>query len=183
MATLIIVPGWQDSGPQHWQTLWEKGFPGCLRVRQADWQHPDRAAWVQGLDDTVQMAEDEIVLVAHSLGCITSVHWLATLSLRAQRRVRGVLLVAPPDVTGEGFVANVPASGFAPQPDWRLPAPAIVVASSNDPYCQIDRAERMAQSWGAHFVDLGPAGHINAESGLGSWETGQRLLQRLILGD
>ncbi|MBV8045841.1 MAG: alpha/beta hydrolase [Paludibacterium sp.] len=183
MVALVIVPGWQDSGPLHWQTLWEKTFPGCLRVEQHDWMHPRRADWVRALAETVAQADDDVVLAAHSLGCSTVAHWAASLSLSAQRRVKGALLVAPPDVRGAAFAADVPAEGFGDEPDWRLPFPAIVVASSNDPYCAIECAQTLSDRWGASFVDIGPAGHINADSRLGQWEAGQRLLQRLILGD
>ena len=183
MTSLVIVPGWLDSGPAHWQTLWEKAFPGCLRVAQRDWERPRCADWVQALADTATLAEEDKVLVGHSLGCSTIVHWAATLSLAEQRRVKGALLVAPPDVRGAAFAAEVAAEGFDQEPDWRLPFPSIVVASSNDPYCAIDRAQALAELWGSHFVDIGPVGHINADSRLGYWESGQRLLQRLMLAD
>lgn len=183
MTTLVIVPGWQDSGPAHWQTLWEKSYPGCLRVRQTDWQLPVRPAWVSGLSAAVAQAEEPLMLVAHSLGCSTVVHWAATLSLAEQRRVKGALLVAPPDVQGQAFGAEVGAEGFEPEPQRRLPFPSIVVASRDDPYCDIGRAQALAAQWGGEFVDIGCAGHINAESRLGHWESGQRLLQRLMLAD
>ncbi|TDR80341.1 RBBP9/YdeN family alpha/beta hydrolase [Paludibacterium purpuratum] len=182
MTSLVIVPGWQDSGPAHWQTLWEKNFPGCLRVEQADWLRPQCADWVHGLADAVAQADDTVVLAAHSLGCSAVVHWAASLSLAEQRRVKGALLVAPPDVLCSAFATEVPATGFEREPAWRLPFPSIVVASRDDPYCTIEHARQRAAHWGSHFVDIGLAGHINADSRLGQWEAGQRLLQRLMLG-
>lgn len=183
MSALVIVPGWQDSGPGHWQTLWEKTYPGCARVRQADWQQPQCAAWVGALAACMTQLDDRPVLVAHSLGCSTVVHWAASLTLAQQRQVTGALLVAPPDVHAEAFAHSVPASGFDQEPDWRLPFPSILVASSDDPYCRLERAAQLAAQWGSHFVDIGPAGHINSDSQLGQWEMGQRLLQRLMLAD
>ncbi|WP_116969554.1 alpha/beta hydrolase [Blastomonas sp. UPD001] len=43
-----------------------------------------------------------------------------------------------------------------------------------------DRAYRLASFWGADHVDAGRAGHINADSDLGDWPFGQRLLARLL---
>ncbi|WP_028536803.1 RBBP9/YdeN family alpha/beta hydrolase [Paludibacterium yongneupense] len=182
MTALVIVPGWLDSGPTHWQTLWEKSYPGSLRVEQDDWEHPVCSDWVARLNQTLGEVEagEDVVIVAHSLGCATTAHWAAHASLLEQKRVRGALLVAPPDLDDPRF-SVVPARGFSPLPDWNLPFPVTVVASADDPYCMPERARAMASAWGARFVALGAAGHINADSGLGQWEFGSRLLQRLIL--
>ena len=182
MTTLICVPGWMDSGDAHWQTLWLKSYPVSDRVEHADWAHPDRDAWMAGLEATLARQEGEVGLAAHSLGCSTVVQWAARASLLAQRRIKGALLVAPPDVHGRAFADTVPASGFAEEPDWPLPFPSIVVASTDDPFCAHARAEALAQGWGSRFVSMGAVGHINADSHLGHWEFGQRLLQRLMLG-
>jgi uncharacterized protein len=182
VTTLICVPGWLDSDEAHWQTLWLKSYPMSDRAEQSDWMHPDRDAWVAGLDAVIERQEGSVVLVGHSLGSSTVVQWAAHASLLQQRRIKGALLVAPPDVHGDAFLSTVPATGFADEPDWRLPFPSILVASSDDPFCELARAEALARSWGCRFVSIGAAGHINGESHLGHWEVGQRLLQRLILG-
>ena len=56
----------------------------------------------------------------------------------------------------------------------------IVVASSDDPWVSIERAHSMAVDWGSHFVDAGAQGHLNAASGIGWWEEGQELLDRVV---
>ena len=62
----------------------------------------------------------------------------------------------------------------------RLPFPSVLVGSRNDPYCGWERARGFAADWGAVFVDLGHAGHINAESGLGDWPQGHAFLIDLM---
>ncbi len=62
----------------------------------------------------------------------------------------------------------------------RLPFPSIVVASRDDPWIEIDRAHSLAASWGSHFIDAGDQGHLNAASGIGWWNEGQELLERVI---
>jgi predicted alpha/beta hydrolase family esterase len=61
-----------------------------------------------------------------------------------------------------------------------LPFRSTVVASSHDPYATLDRAQGFADDWGSAFIDAGPIGHINAQSGLGDWLFGQVLLDTLI---
>ena len=59
-----------------------------------------------------------------------------------------------------------------PDVPWQSDAPAHLVASRNDPYCDYQRAEDLAGAWGATFQDAGEAGHINVESGHGPWPEG-----------
>lgn len=44
----LIVPGIGDSGPGHWQTIWEAQHPHWRRVEQRDWHHPrcNECLWV-----------------------------------------------------------------------------------------------------------------------------------------
>ena len=60
-----------------------------------------------------------------------------------------------------------------------LPFAAAVLASSDDPYCSIERAAGLAAHWGAGFENLGPLGHLNGDSGLGEWPEGLQKLHAL----
>ena len=172
--TVLVLPGYGDSGPAHWQTLWEQRY-GYTRVAQADWLAPQRDDWVRTLEEAVRRASAPVILVAHSLGCILVAHWARRGSVA---RVAGALLVAPPDVD-ETQILIPEVESFAPVPTGRLPFRSIVVASTTDPYVTAVRARAMADGWGAAFVDAGDAGHVNAESNLGDWPDGHRLLDEL----
>jgi len=184
-VTILILPGINDSGPAHWQSLWEASIPGARRVPQADWDNPVCAAWVAELVREVEEAPREagagVVLVAHSLGCLLVAHALAADASRdvLARRVRGALLVAPPDPDAITFPADI-ARGFDPLPLAPLPFPSLLVASRDDPYADFAFARRAASAWGSELIDAGARGHLNAESGLGDWPEGRRLLDRLI---
>ncbi len=169
-TSIIIVPGWRDSGPGHWQTLWAERLPQARRVVQDDWHTPTRSAWVARLEETVLEQPGPVVIVAHSLGCITTAH----MSPEAAARVRGALLVAPADPERRAVLSD-----FAPVPYAALPYRSILVASSNDPYCPIRLAGAYARAWGSEFVRLQNAGHINVDSGHGEWPLGRALLQSL----
>jgi predicted alpha/beta hydrolase family esterase len=171
---IIIVPGWRNSGPDHWQSLWAQQLPHAERVEQDDWLVPHRDPWVAALEHLVLSRPEPVVLAAHSLGCITAAH----LGPEASARVRGALLVAPADPERRAQLAD-----FAPVPYAPLPYRSVLVASSNDPYCPIRRAGAYARAWGSEFVRLQNAGHINVESGFGDWPLGLALLQSLMQGD
>jgi len=154
---------------------------GYTVVEQADWWRPRRGDWLARLDEVVIDSHGDganLVLVAHSLGCIQVAAWAAV--SRHTARVRGALLVAPGDVEQPELREQLP--GWAPIVRAPLPFAAHVVGSRNDPYCSADRARGLARDWGAHWHDLGEAGHINADSGLGDWPAGHALLQELSTG-
>jgi predicted alpha/beta hydrolase family esterase len=175
---VLTVPGLNGSGPSHWQTLWEQSRPDTARIELGMWSQPRRNAWVTKIDQAIRGAQPPIVLAAHSLGCL-AVAWWAELSGQPWGwPVAGALLVAPADVSARPLAAEL--ADFAPVPSRPLPFPSIVVASEDDPWIHPDRAASLAAAWGSHFVNAGPIGHINAASGLGWWEEGQELLDRVI---
>ena len=168
---IIIVPGWRDSGPGHWQSLWAQRYAHTVRVRQDNWLTPARAPWVETLGRTILAQSGPVVVVAHSLGCITTLH----LPPEVDARISGALLVAPADPERRAVLAD-----FAPVPSRKLPYRSILVASNNDPFCPIRLAGAYARNWGSEFVRVPDAGHINVESGHGEWPLGVALLQSLV---
>lgn len=175
---VLTVPGLNGSGPSHWQSLWEESRPDTVRVELGMWTAPHRNSWVSKLDQAIRQAKGPVVLAAHSLGCLAVAWWAELAGQPYGRPVAGALLVAPADVDR----ADAPASlkAFAPSPAKPLPFPSILVASSDDPWIALDRAHSLASSWGSHFVDAGAQGHMNAASGIGWWDEGAELLDRVI---
>jgi uncharacterized protein len=175
MTPILIIPGLGGSGPHHWQTCLERSFPGTSRVHQNDWDRPDRGAWIARLVAAIENANGA-VLVAHSLGCALVAHVAAE---RPDLAIEAALLVAPADVDS---IDRTPEHirGFAPMPRAPLPFRSVVVASANDPFVAPPRAREFADAWGADFVDAGPLGHINVDSGFGPWPAGERILRHLM---
>ena len=171
---VIILPGWQNSGPDHWQSRWER-VHGYQRVEQHDWQRPLRGDWIARLEDVLLGCREPAVLVAHSLGCLTIAAWAA--HSQNTHLVKAALLVAPPDTAHEDIGQMLP--GWI-VPLQKLPFKTTMFASSDDPFCGIDQAQRFASSWGAKLVNIGARGHINADSGLGDWPEAQAELQQLM---
>ena len=171
---ILLLPGWQNSGPGHWQTLWEASH-GDHRVEQHEWMRPLRGDWSMRLEEEVLASPGPVALAAHSLGCILVAAWAA--HSRNTHKVVGALLVAPGDLERDDLRQQIP--GWAPIVRQPLPFPSVLIAATDDPYCAQERSRQLARDWGARFVDAGPGGHLNAESGLGEWPEGRRLLNEI----
>lgn len=169
----IIVPGWKNSGPEHWQSRWASILPHAVRVEQRDWENPSPSEWISTLAAQVDQARSPVLLIAHSLGCLIS----ASLPVPLRAKVAGALLVAPADV--ERLDAPACLRAFAPISRQSLPFQSVVVASDDDPYCRLERARAFAQDWGSRVVVLSGAGHINADSGLADWPQGLKIFGAL----
>src|ERR1700733_9671769 len=102
----VIVPGIDNSGEDHWQSHWQDEWgPSATRIQVASWSAPDLDDWCEAIERVVRLAGGEpVVLVAHSLGCIASTHWLTA----SDAQIRGVFLVSPPDRDGVAFPTAAP---------------------------------------------------------------------------
>ena len=174
-SAILVLPGWQNSGPAHWQSRWEL-LHGYTRVQQHNWMQPLRGDWMMQLEEAVLAATTPVVLVAHSLGCMLTAAWAQ--HSHNTGKVQAALLVAPGDPEREELRAVL--KSWSPVVMDKLPFAAVLLGSHNDPYCSFARAQSFAAAWGADFVDYGNAGHINADTGLGDWADGQARLQALI---
>lgn len=174
---ILLVPGVDNSGPRHWQTIWEAEGPWFSRADLGMWHRPHRNAWVTKLGHSIRNLASPVILCAHSLGCLAVAWWAAFEGQSYGHPVAGALLVAPPDCDRSDVDPRL--TDFGPAPTVALPFPALLVASRDDPYADIERARAMADAWGAVFHDAGSLGHINADSGLGSWAEGRALLRRV----
>ena len=177
-VSILTLPGWTNSGPGHWQSIWERAHPNCRRVEQENWDTPTRDDWLPTLDRAIAEAAPPIVLVAQSLGCHAAVEWAARADLSRIARVAGAFLVAPPDL--ERKDAGRIIRQWRPVLMRPLPFPSVLVASRTDPYAPFERSQQFAAAWGSAFLDIGDAGHITTASGYGPWPEGHALLQEFI---
>lgn len=174
MATRLIIPGLNGSGPGHWQHYWLADDPDSVLVEQRDWSRPDLGEWLLRLEDALR-DHPGATLIAHSFGALVA----ANLAGRPTAALAGAaLLVAPcdperlrslhPDVVGDAMLPCAPAS-----------FPTTVIGSRNDPYMALQDARAFAEGLSGSFVDIGHAGHVNIDSGHGCWPAAYRMAQRL----
>ena len=175
-SSVLILPGWQNSGPLHWQSLWEVAY-GYRRVEQHDWMRPLRGDWIARLEDVLLSGKlgVPVVLVAHSLGCQLVAAW--ALHSKNTRLVKAALLVAPGDPEREALQPVLPS--WSPVALQRLPFNSVLISSQNDPYCSAERAQQFADAWGCLWIDAGSQGHLNVASELRDWPEGRAQLEKL----
>lgn len=178
--TILIVPGIRDHVAEHWQTLLEQKLPKVRSVPRMEHDKLSRARWVEALDASLAAIEGPVVLVAHSAGCMITVHW----AKQHERPITGALLAAPPDFESplpEGYPTQqvLRDNGWLPTPRAPLPFPSIVAASTNDPLGRYERVAELAAQWGSRLVDVGAVGHLNPASGYGEWPRALDLIREL----
>ena len=179
-TTILFVPGLRDHVEDHWQTHAARAIPGAVTVEPLAADRLSRAGQVAALDAALRIITGEVAIVAHSAGCLTTVHWALALT----RTIRAALLVAPADIenplpAGYPEPGALKEGGWLPIPRKALPFPAITVASRNDPLAAFDRVTSFADAWGAALHDAGEVGHLNPAAGYGPWPEVFRLLDRL----
>ncbi|MBA8990170.1 hypothetical protein FHW23_001416 [Curtobacterium pusillum] len=189
----VIVPGIWNSGPDHWQSLWQDeraadDVHGVVRIEPTSWSEPDPGDWTAAISRAVAASDEPPVLIAHSLGVLAVAGWLRD---AGRAPIAGAFLVAPPDPLGPGYpgaaVGFTPPTGTGAAPVAPTGAGAVgaaspvaplrMVVSDDDPYCSADRAVAFAGALGADVVRVGALGHVNVASGIGSWPAGRALLE------
>ncbi len=179
-ATIIMVPGYTNSGENHWQSRWQRNIKTARRVEQDDWLKPEVESWTENFLKTLRKSGNKpIIIIAHSLGCHLTVQGAMQFDDLLRKKVRGALLVAPPDVENPNIKPKHLMT-FGPYPRDPMPFPSIVIASSNDRFCDYSIADEMAASWGSMLIDAGDQGHINAESGHGPWPEGLMVFSKFL---
>lgn len=174
MTNYLIVPGLGNSGPEHWQTYFQHSGDNFFRIEQREWDAPSCEEWVATIDKKVSEFDlSTVVLVCHSLGCLTLAHW----AKKHKKQIKGALLVAPSDLEAPRY--DFPATGFAPIPLDKINFKTIVVASADDMWVSLERARFFAEHWGSEFINIGNAGHINVASGHTNWEEGLNILKTI----
>lgn len=174
-ADILIVPGYTNSGPDHWQSRWQAKLSTAHRVEQEAWSKPVVEDWTNRFAETANACTRPIVVVAHSLGIATVVQALP----KVTKTIAGAFFVAPPEVDNPK-IRPKHLMTFGPYPRDPLPFPSIVVASRNDPFGGYEQAGDIANAWGSLFVDAGESGHLNAESGHGPWPEGSMVFARFM---
>ena len=174
-ADILILPGLNDSEPEHWQSRWRQKLSTARKVEHDDWRAPRLSPWRDAVERAIVASDRKIVAVAHSLGALTFLH----VAERQSDRIAGAFLVAPP---ADSAASRLPAvdPAFFPAPRGRLAFPAIVVGSADDPYAPVPFARDLATDLGADYLDAGAAGHINLASGHGPWPEGSMVFARFL---
>lgn len=186
-ATVLIVPGLRDHVADHWQTVLQAELEDAHTVPPLTENGLDCGARMDAIDAALARIAGPVILVAHSAGCLSTVHWARRAGAAAAAIVQGALLVTPPDLA-QSWPAKYPSPdvlaghGWSPLPRTPLPFPSIVAASDDDPLASLAAVRAMAADWGSRLVELGQVGHMNPASGFGPWPMAHEFIARLRMG-
>jgi predicted alpha/beta hydrolase family esterase len=129
---------------------------------------PHRERWATAAADALGVPDDNTIVIAHSLGCITALRHLA--SLANPWRVGTLVLVA-------GFVERLPAlpdldefvgEGVDLSGMREHIGSLTIVRSDDDPYVPIEHTDRLANLLGTSALIVPGAGHFLATDGFTS---------------
>jgi uncharacterized protein len=179
-VTVLFVPGLRDHVEDHWQTHAARALPGSVTVPPLTTDRLSRLARVAAVEAALRTIAGEVVIAAHSAGCLMVAHW----AQQPTRQIKGALLATPADVesslpAGYPTAEELEEGGWVPIPRGPLPFPAILAASRNDPLARYERLADLALDWGADIHDAGAVGHLNPPAGFGPWPEGLELIARL----
>ncbi len=177
---ILIVPGWKNSGPDHWQSRWLRNMKAARLVKAASQQTPSIADWSERIVAAVADGTKPAVIVAYDCGAIA----VAAAAPRLGRtRLAGAFLVAVPDLDPVRHdIWPARQGGFAPLPHQTFPVPTKLIGSSTDPYCTVERSLVIGRTWGADVSIIANAGHLDEQSGHGPWPEGLLTLGLFLKG-
>ena len=175
MTKYFLIPGYSKNSDNHWQSIWSH-LPDFTIIEQGKWEDVVKDDWINQIEEALK-GEDysQIVLIGHSLGVATILHWFQKFG----HKIKGALLVAPTDIDDLPKDESIAIHGFSPMPLINLPFKSIIACSENDKWISPKRAHEYAKIWGSEFIDVGALGHINADSNIGNWQDGLDLLAKI----
>jgi predicted alpha/beta hydrolase family esterase len=169
---IVIVYGYDGSGPGHWQRWLERELRQChvpvAFPELPDPRQPQKDVWVAALADVVAQANGvPVTFVCHSLGCWAVDHLVAE---RGAHGVHAALLVAPPSP----YLLFEPVESFLPPPRQRaawapIAGRSLLVGSDDDEFTSAEELEEIARTLGVRCHLIPGAGHINTDAGYGPW--------------
>ena len=99
---VFIIHGFDASPEEHWfpwleSQLQERGIQ-AIRLRMPESSHPDFDRWQATMREAIGQPDEHTILVAHSLGTISVLHFA---SQSGTKRLGGIVLVS-------GFAGRIP---------------------------------------------------------------------------
>jgi predicted alpha/beta hydrolase family esterase len=174
-ADILFLPDTPSVPLDHWQHRWQQKLSTGRSVVPHAHHAPERASWVETVAEAVNAAERPVVLIGHGRGIFAAIAALPHIT----QRIAGGFFAAPYDLDAETAPVSSP-HGWPAHIRSRLPFPAMLVGSRNDPACTYEAAEKLAAGWGALMLDAGEAGHIDSESGYGPWPEGSMAFAKFL---
>ncbi|MFB7800933.1 RBBP9/YdeN family alpha/beta hydrolase, partial [Isoptericola sp. NPDC056134] len=165
---VIVIHGYGADPDSHWfPWLTDQLGPENVTIPpMPDPSNPDAATWVEIATKAIADADENTVIIGHSLGGITALRGIAAQS--PAFHVAGIIIVA-------GFAEHLPGyAALDPFTSDRLDIEALRSVSPNrsvfvadiDPVLDTAIVERLATRLGANLIEVAGAGHFQADDGI-----------------
>ena len=185
LMKVFIIHGYQSSPEQHWfpwlATKIEQMGSQCEIVHLQGSDQPDFATWRQNLEAQVHPLNEQTIIVAHSLGCISVLDYLSE-ALNG-RIIKAIFMIAG---FNEKLTALPELNQFVQQAKlndallrFRIQQ-RYSLFSCNDPFVPAPLSIRFGQLLNAQMIEVKKAGHFMQSDGLSEfpqlWEKLEKLL-------
>jgi predicted alpha/beta hydrolase family esterase len=170
---VVLLHGWEGSGPDHWQTWLANELVTSGRdVRYPDLPNaelPDLADWLAALHETLTgLPDDGFDVVCHSLASVLWLHHAANPG-PTPRPARVVLVSPPSPLTTIAQIAEFFPPPLTIDAVRQAADGTVLVGSDDDPYCPEGIAEAYGRPLKIATTVIAGGGHLNSDSGFGPW--------------
>jgi len=175
MKTLILH-GWGGSDAPHWQAELASEIAknyGTVSFPLLDNCHfPSKNRWIKQVKQLLEDFKPD-TLVCHSLA---NNLWMWLCEEGVLREIERLFMVSVPSL--ETKEKTIKTFFPCPLPQNIYAKEVHMIVSDDDPWVQMDEAQKLARHFDATLTILENAGHINADSGYGKWEWIEKLIMR-----
>lgn len=166
----VIIHGYSATPQDHWfgwlaEELGTRGITTAVPAMPTP-EAPEPGPWLRTAGDAIGVPDEQTTVVAHSLGCLTVLRYLA--ALRTPWRLGALVLVAgfvdpcPALPNLDDYISGgCPVNGLAERID-RL----RLLRSDADDYVPIEHTDRLAASLDTTTVVVPGAGHFLGSDGV-----------------
>lgn len=170
MNTIFIIHGYQASPNKHWFPWLADKIQAvgavCEIIHLEDADAPHYAVWKECLHMQVSPLDEHSIVIAHSLGCISTLDFLSD-ALKT-KKIKALFLVSPfkdplpslPELNE--FIRHTQMDEFVIHTAIQK---RFVFLSNNDPYVIAPMSIRLGQAIHAQLVEVKSAGHFMQENG------------------
>ncbi len=173
MKRAVFIHGWYGHPTDGWwpwlkTSLEERGF-NVLSPQLPHEDKPQAKEWVEAIRRIVGTPDNELLLIGHSLGCITILKYLST--LKDGEQIKGSVLVAgfTEDLNFDGYDGSL-ANFFEEPIDWnkvcRHCPSSWVISSDNDPTVSKENHDRLLKLLGAQGIWEHGKLHMTGDDGI-----------------
>lgn len=178
MKRVVLVHGWGGSPEGDWlpwvkQELESRGYE-VVAPEMPNTDEPEIESWVDRLKKVTGKANENTLLVAHSIGCQATLRYLETLS--GEQKFAGVIFVAPwmeldeNTIKEEGEeVRNIAKPWMETPIDFekakRFVEKFVAIFSDNDPYVPLEQELLFKELLSAQTEIVRNAGHFTTGDG------------------